>query len=309
MSASAARLPFTSRARHWVLLVGLMAGAVGSQVANDGALMAASSDQTVQWIRSPEVMRRLVLGFDSIAADVYWIRAVQYYGSTKLSKTEKKDYSQLYPLLDITTTLDPQFNIAYRFGAILLSEAYPNGPGRIDEAVALLKKGIAASPDRWEYYHDTGFVYYIWQQDTKTAAEWFLKGAQVPGAPSWLQPLAASVLAEGGDRSAARMLWTQLAQAGEHEWIRRVAVQRLQLLDALAAMEQLQPLVNRFYDDVGRFPGSWLELARAGRVRGVPLDPTGVPFALDPVSGVVEIAPDSALYPLRHVASRIGSSP
>ena len=37
--------------------------------------------------------------------------------------------SLLYPLLDLTTTLDPHFNIAYRFGAIFLSEPYPAGPG------------------------------------------------------------------------------------------------------------------------------------------------------------------------------------
>ena len=53
------------------------------------------------------------------------------------------DYALLYPLLDITTTLDPLFNIAYRFGAIFLAEAYPAGAGRPDLAIALLEKGIA----------------------------------------------------------------------------------------------------------------------------------------------------------------------
>jgi hypothetical protein len=296
------------RTLQWGMLIVLLWAAIGAQVATDGAFTTGASGQAVQWIRSPGVVRRLVLGFDSLAADVYWIRAVQYYGSTKLSTSGRKDYSLLYPLLDITTTLDPLFNIAYRFGAILLSEEYPNGPGQPDEAVALLKKGIAASPDRWEYFRDAGFVYYMWRQDTKTAAEWFLKGSKVPGAPNWLAPLAASVLAEGGERSAARLLWQQLADSGEQEWIRRTAIQRLQLLDAVAGMEQLQPVVNHFYDDMGRFPADWIELARAGRVKGVPLDPTGVPYALDPVSGAVGLSPDSPLYPLRYVATRLGPS-
>ena len=30
-------------------------------------------------------------------------------------------------MLDLTTTLDPRFNIAYRFGAIFLAERYPAG--------------------------------------------------------------------------------------------------------------------------------------------------------------------------------------
>ena len=73
-------------------------------------------------------MRRLAVGFNALWPDIYWIRAVQYFGGTKLSMDEKKNFDQLYPLLDITTSLDPHFNIAYRFGSILLSEGYPNGP-------------------------------------------------------------------------------------------------------------------------------------------------------------------------------------
>ena len=58
--------------------------------------------------------------------------------TSKASQT----YPLLYPLLDLTTTLDPRFNIAYRFGAIFLAEPYPGGPGRPDLAIALLEKGL-----------------------------------------------------------------------------------------------------------------------------------------------------------------------
>ena len=93
---------------------------------------------------------------------------------------EEKNYDLLGPLLDITTTLDPEFNAAYRFGAIFLTEAYPNGPGRTDLAVALLKKGIERKPERWEYYMDIGFIYYWWVQDYEQAAEWFDRAAGCP---------------------------------------------------------------------------------------------------------------------------------
>ncbi len=85
----------------------------------------------------------------------------RYYGGNRLAEASKKHhYELLYPMLDIATTLDPYFNIAYRFGAIFLSEGYPGGPARPDQAIALLRKGIAARPDRWEYDMDIGFVYY-----------------------------------------------------------------------------------------------------------------------------------------------------
>ncbi|HEY3884797.1 MAG TPA: hypothetical protein VGL62_06305, partial [Vicinamibacterales bacterium] len=153
-------------------------------------------------------MKRLTLGNAGLAADVYWIRALQYFGAERLSPpSHVRTYALLYPLLDLTTSLDPHFNIAYRFGAIFLGEPYPGGPGRPDLAVALLQKGIAAQPDKWQYMQDLGFVYYWHLHDYQTAAEWFERAAGVPGAPNWMRPLAATTLAEGGQRGASRELW------------------------------------------------------------------------------------------------------
>ena len=70
-------------------------------------------------------------------------------------------------------------------------------------------------------------------------------------------------------------------------------------LDAAIAIEQLQEIVNQFYDDAGRFPSTWAELVAAGRIRGIPLDPSGEPYIVDPVSGAVDVAPVSPLFPLR----------
>jgi len=291
-------LPTGARALHWVVLLVTLAGAVGVRAATDGAFETYTPRNAVQWVRSPEAMRRLSLGFDSLLADVYWIRAVQYYGGTKLSKDEDKSFDLLYPLLDITTSLDPLFNIAYRFGAVLLSEAYPNGAGRPDEAIALLEKGIERAPDRWEYPYDAGFVHYWWNDDYEAATEWFLKASRVPGAPEWLEPLAANTLAEGGTRAAARGMLTRLAEASEHQWIRDNARRSLQQLAALDAIDALRSLANDYYDEVGRFPSAWSDLVRTGRLPGVPLDPTGLPYTLEPASGIVDVSPESTLRPL-----------
>ena len=118
-------------------------------------------------------MSRAALGFDAILADVYWIRAIQHFGGTRRAQESDKTYKLLYPLLDLTTTLDPHFNVAYRFGALFLSEPYPAGPGRADLAISLLERGLAADPKRWQYAQDAGFVYYWFRQDYKAAAEWF----------------------------------------------------------------------------------------------------------------------------------------
>ena len=86
--------------------------------------------------------------FDNLVADVYWMRAVVYYGGKRRASAKhrplRRTSTQLYPLLDLVTSLDPYFRVAYRFGAIFLTEAYPSGPGRPDLAIALLQRGVDA---------------------------------------------------------------------------------------------------------------------------------------------------------------------
>ena len=274
-----------------------LAAAITLQVARDRLDPAAApGGPGALYVRSPEAVKRLAVGFDALAADLYWIRAIQHFGGQRLAAAGTQDYSLLYPLLDITTTLDPWFNIAYRFGAIFLSERYPGGPGRPDQAVALLRKGIAAQPGKWQYYHDIAFVYYWHLRDYQSAATWFHRASEQPNAPNWLAPMAATMLTHGQDRSAARFLWQQIL-GSEQEWLRRTASRSLQQLDAMDGIDALQPIVRRFSPEPGQ-PYSWGLLVGRGILRGVPADPAGVPFELDATTGEVRLDRRSPLFPL-----------
>jgi hypothetical protein len=232
------------------------------------------------YVRSPAVARRAALGYRGIGADVYWIRALQHFGQERLSPPgHVRTYALLYPLLDLTTTLDPYFSIAYRFGAIFLGEPFPGGPGRPDLAVALLRKGLAAQPEKWQYMQDLGFVYYWHLRDFHAAADAFQRAAGLPGAPSWLRPLAAVTLAEGGNRRGSRALWQQLAQADE-DWLRQAAQLRLSQLDAMDVMD------------------AWRQAKAAGLNPGLPDDPSGTPFELDPATHDITVSRSSHLFPL-----------
>jgi hypothetical protein len=231
-----------------------------------------------------------------LAADVYWIRALQHYGGDRLDKSKQRKYELLYPLLDITTSLDPYFTIAYRFGAIFLSEGYPGGPGRPDLAIALLKKGIAAQPAKWQYYHDVAFVYYWQLRDMVSAAQWFRLGAAQPGAPNWLEPVAATMLVQGGDRASGRFLLQQILKS-EEPWLQRMAKRGLGQIEALDWIDAYRRIVLSDPPPAGQ-PFSWDWLIRRRRLSGVPSDPAGVPFDLDPVTGAVTVSSRSELYPM-----------
>jgi tetratricopeptide (TPR) repeat protein len=284
--------------RGLALIAVLLAAAVAVQVVRDRGWTPYEPQSSVLWIRSGEVAKRLALGFDNLVADAYWVRAVINYGGQLRKEEQRRDYSLLYPLLDLVTTLDPRFRVAYRFGAIFLTEGYPAGPGRPDLAVRLLEKGIEHDPGRWEYYHDIGFVYYWTLRDYEKAAEWFARAGDIPGAASWLAPLAAVTLAEGGNRASSRRLWTELHDTTEAEWIRTNALRRLQQLDVMDAIDELNRNSQSFMVRRGRPPANWRELAADQRWRALPSDPTGTAYLLDPETGRVSLSRTSSLWPL-----------
>lgn len=290
-------------------LVALLGAAVGTQVVRDARYPRDVAAESVLYVPSGAVLDRLALSYDALLADVYWIRALQHFGGTRLDPRRQKDYALLYPLLDITTTLDPHFNIAYRFGAIFLSEAPPGGPGRPDLAVKLLEKGLRARPGDWRYMQDIGFIHYWWLHDYRKAAEWFERGAAVEGAPFFLRSLAATTLAEGGDRASSRALWTALRDSAEHEWLRENATWRLRQLDALDDIDALTRIVERYVASGARLPFTWEAMIRAGYLRAVPRDPTGTPYYLGTFSGTVEVASDSPLSPMPVAEGAAPSAP
>ena len=72
------------------------------------------------------------------------MRAVIYFGGQRRATGAIEISISCIPLLDLVTSLDPHFKVAYRFGAIFLAEPYPGGAGRPDQAVQLLQKGLDA---------------------------------------------------------------------------------------------------------------------------------------------------------------------
>ena len=106
--------------------------------------------------------------------------------------------------------------------------------------MALLRKGLEAQPQRWQFAQDIGFVYYWWLHDYKQAAEWFTRAAAIPGAPDWLKPLAAVTLAQGGNRASSRRLWEEIQTRPTTTGCARRQTLRLQQFDAMDQIDILR---------------------------------------------------------------------
>lgn len=290
----------TTRAENFAFalaITALVGGSVALQLVRDARVAPVPVDDRLLYTTSGNLTKKLALSYDSLLADIYWIRAIQHYGGDRRSDTPKR-YELLYPLLDLTTSLDPRFVMAYRFGAIFLMEPYPGGAGRPDLAIKLLEKGITQTPQKWEYYLDIGFVYYWRLSDYQHAAEWFRRGGDLPDGPWWLRSYAAVMLAKGGDRQSSRFLWLNLYQTSQDDWIQSNAQLRLLQLDALDMIDRLYGIVREYGRRTGRLPQTWNEVVAAGLLRGAPLDPSGTPYLLDNLTGNVTVSSRSKLYPL-----------
>jgi hypothetical protein len=268
------------------------------QVRIDARTLSFENRRAELFLRSGTAIKRASLGYDALLGDIYWTRAVQYYGGRNGKPEERLEL--LDPLLDIATTLDPRLVIAYRFGAIFLSEPRPLGAGRPDLAVSLIKKGIAANPNEWQLDSDLAFVYYWHLNDYASASAAYLAGGRVPKSPDWLKVMAARVAEKGGSVENSLSIWLELYQSAQDPNMRKKAEDHIAGLHAQHDEQLLDRLAEDYRQRFGRYPASSKELVEAGMVRGVPVDPAGYPYVfgtdgkskLNPASTVtIEVPP------------------
>jgi hypothetical protein len=260
----------------------------------DARLGSYRAQEEALYLWSGQQVRRLVPGFEGLAADVYWLRTVQYFGGQRLFAHGKR-FELLLPLIEITTTLDPRLVIAYKYGATFLCEPPPEGAGRCDQGIKVLEKGVAALPNEWRLRQDLGFFHFIFMNDPQRAADVLLDASRLPGAAFWLKNLAAMVLAKGGQRDSSRAIWRQIYEQSDGP-MKDNALQHIVVLDAYDTADALQALVAEVERRTGRRPESLDELRRAGLLRRPPEDGSGAPFLYDRQSGTVRVSPHSKLW-------------
>lgn len=278
----------------WLALVAtpvLFAVIVGLQLRIDAASRAVAQDKDELLFTAPQ-LKKLSLGYDSLLADIYWTRVVQYYGERV--RKPGATFDLLWPLLDAATTLDPKLLVAYRFGAVFLSEPPPRGPGRPDLAVDLVQRGIAANPEEWRLYADLGFIYYMRMSDYQKAADAFLEGSKNPKAYVWMKVMAARIAETGKALETSRMVWDEVYSTTTDDLVRRNAKKHLQALDAQIGLKHLNESSEDYWRKFGRYPATIQELRDAGLVGGSLKDPAGYPYVMGP-DGVPQLDPRSPI--------------
>lgn len=259
-----------------------------------------------QMYLKPTTAKRLSLAFNGLAADWYWIRSLQYVGRKVVSYEDAHAgqfeldnlgalHLELLPsLLDLATTLDPQFMAPYEYGAMILPTFSQ------DEAIALLHHGIEQNPGAWRLYQHLGYIY--WQShDYAKASETYASGAKLAGAPRWMAEMSARTAAEGGSRRAAREMYQHLYDESNDDQVKQLIGRRLMQVDSFDERDRIRRALADYAARSGRCAASWRDVAallqklqlRLDPVTAAPLDPSDTPYVLIKQGCDVDLDPRS----------------
>ncbi len=265
------------------------------------------------YLSSGQTIKKMSLGLEAIAADIYWIRTVQYFGrklidsGKPLSSAATKDIRMdlLAPLLNIVVTLDPHHLPAYRFAAIFLPER------DMAAATALLEKGISENPNEWRLYQDLAYIY--WQAGNAStgdeqaryyanSSEWYDKGSDVGDAPWWMHDLSGLMKIKGGSREAARAVYSAYLGSDDGN-VRTQAIDRLKQLRSIEELEALNALVSRYKQETGACPSDLRMFASRLRAMNLtinddsmPVDPDGFAYVYDAAKCKAELSFQSTVW-------------
>ena len=251
---------------------------------------------------SSSSLKKMSLGYGELLADIYWIRALQYFGSTELGNQNPE---HLHHYFDIITDLDPSFINAYRYGGTFLAEPNPFGLGDLDKGTKLLDKGIKNNPDNFRLPLEAAFLYYLYPKDYEKAAELFKKASEKPGLSNsrkgYLRGMAATALSQGGNRKLSRQIWEMIYETNPSEGRRNFALLNIKEIDTLNLEDKLTLALREYISRGNKVPESLDSLVDSGIINYIPPSPLGGEFIIAPEINAVKDTELSRTLLIRYI--------
>jgi Flp pilus assembly protein TadD len=215
----------------WVLALAFGGAACGLAGVAHHVLPGARPLEELAYYPSGQHLRAAVFGHEEAAADLAWLRAVQYYGE---HRTTDNRFDHMPHVFDILTSLSPRFLSPHVFGAFAMAQEGRDFAG----AERLMQKGIEANPQSGRLAFELGFLYYVRPggRDLRRAAEYFEQASRQADAPPASARFAAFSRQHAGDLRVAYELWSEVERTSPNRYMREIAARNL--AEIRAAIEQ-----------------------------------------------------------------------
>lgn len=242
----------------------------------------ASLHEALPSVRALEVM---ALGYRSLVADYYWMRALSHFGDQAM---HPKLYPDLAAFLERVLALDPYFATGYFFaGTALTIKGMDPQP-----SIRLLERGLRYRPDDWHIAFLLGFNAYYFAGDYALGARALAIAARLPGAPPIAKPLAMRLAAAAGEPEIGLSLLESIVPSLTDEQLKEEYEERRRLLELELQLKHLNKASARYQARHGKPPATIGDLVGPGLLQSIPDEPLGGRYSLSS-SGMVTTSNDA----------------
>lgn len=231
---------------------------------------------------SPEVAKVASVGFQNALADLYFLRALQYYGNPWNTRAH---YVYLYPLVRLVAALDPSWELPLRWGAIAIEQNLGKETWLNTAAsTRLLRLGVKRFPMDWRYRLYLAYNLSTFDFQYEKAAK-VLEGAiGLPGAPEYIAALAARLHATAGDMGAAETLAEAVLHSTRDPHLRKAMKRRIVDIETEAILRRLDKAIRAYHQKNGTWPKTIGDVVTDGELATLPGEPRGGGWYIDPTS-------------------------
>ncbi len=264
-----------------VLSILLVAAGLGTQYARQSVRIARFHQHVINAAEVYEmppvpVIKVLALGYQTLAADLLFLRA-HHYMLGHLVTDRRYQYLRRY--FDTIVAVDPYLRAVYRWGALMAKMGQTITKRSVEEAIGYLERGLEYFPDDWEMYLDIGFNHwYEWRPEfgdrekhKRIGIEYFTIAASLPG--SGVDPNLIASLYQQHDEADLALAYAYSLYMDASKEQRKKLQERIAVLASKAAAEALAKrdeewkrdfpfLPRRLFEFVGprvqrKVPASW----------------------------------------------------
>jgi tetratricopeptide (TPR) repeat protein len=265
-----------------LFLLGTCAAFMALKVRTDSIPRRKVPGSSIIYIPSGKFLRFATFGYPSLAADLIYLWAIQYYSTPTIDDR----FNYLDHIFAIINDLDPTYIDPYETGALIATAE----AGDISLAFKILDNGIAKNPRQWLLPFEAGHIAMMNLKDFDLAQKYFKECMDLPGAPDFTRRLYANALYKRGDLETSWQTWLEIYNTAPDERTKKIASNHLYQVKSAMDTERLKGAIGQFREHYSRLPAELGDLVRAGILDRIPKDLDGNDYVYDPKTGEVKAA-------------------
>ena len=188
------------------------------------------------------------------------------------------DFERLFDLLNVEANFDPKFDIPYLLGGLVLGES----PDHAKKALEVFERGKREYPADWRFPFYIGYTNYFSLGETEAAGKAMAEAARLPGSPAYLPGLASRMLSEAREPGVALAMLETIVRQESDPSRRAVLERRIREVTVERDLLALERAVESYREKMGAVPRALSDLVRAGILTGIPEEPNGGRYLMEP---------------------------